>query len=384
MAIPKCNAEKNARGEPMRHVRLQPAAPARRRPYLQPTMQASMTFYIPCQIMQARQTCDATAISHHLPQRRSALCSGNRNALMARKHGRVACGTLRSRLAKQIGQKPSAVRTTVTQDAINPETQYADPRYEPDPAGNENATVWSARQLVSCDCIIEIYSELRAEDFRACLIKHLAAGSNARVSEIGQQEAERADTREDSVASFLWIIAAGARGYSPDQLKLERSSHWPRDSTFRQDCSRRHRRRSELPRDVRRLLVRLMRPGPPGACRSRSRPRFRRTHTSGHSLSRSCYSSSICSGRTRARTRRAGVHHAMLKSWEEGKAEARAETQANAVLPFCAFVASPFQKPRASASWGRLGQLERWPEKAIIALRSQKCSTTPRLTDRPA
>jgi hypothetical protein len=45
---------------------------------------------------------------------------------------------------------------------------------------------------------------------------------------------------------------------------------------------------------------------------------------------------------------------AMLKSWEEGKAEARLEDRVDGPCsPFCAFGASPFQTPRASASWPR-------------------------------
>ena len=76
-------------------------------------------------------------------------------------------------LAKQIGQKalgPSG--TTVTQDAINPETQYADLRYEPDPARQgERDRLGLLGRLAACACILEIYSEApQAEDFRACLL----------------------------------------------------------------------------------------------------------------------------------------------------------------------------------------------------------------------
>src|SRR5262245_54532727 len=80
-------------------------------------------------------------------------------------------------LAKQIGQKAlGPTGTTVTQDAINPETQYADLRYEPDPARqDERDRLGLLGQLAASACIIEVYSQApSAEEFRACLAKHFA------------------------------------------------------------------------------------------------------------------------------------------------------------------------------------------------------------------
>jgi len=76
-------------------------------------------------------------------------------------------------LAKQIGQKalgPSG--TTVTQDAINPETQYADLRYEPNPARQEERDrLGLLGRFAATACIIEVYSEApQAQEFRACLL----------------------------------------------------------------------------------------------------------------------------------------------------------------------------------------------------------------------
>jgi hypothetical protein len=74
---------------------------------------------------------------------------------------------------KQVGQKalgPSGI--AVTQDAINPETQYADLRYEPDPARQaERDRLGLLGQLAAWPCIIEVYSDApNAEEFRACLL----------------------------------------------------------------------------------------------------------------------------------------------------------------------------------------------------------------------
>jgi hypothetical protein len=75
--------------------------------------------------------------------------------------------------AKQIGQKAlSPAGTTVAQEPINPETQYADLRHEPDPARSvERDRLGLLGQLAAVACIIEVYSEApNAEEFRACLL----------------------------------------------------------------------------------------------------------------------------------------------------------------------------------------------------------------------
>ena len=76
-------------------------------------------------------------------------------------------------LAKQIGQKAlGSFGTAVTQDAINPETQYADLRFEPDPARQaERERLGLLGRLATSACIIEAYSDApTAEEFRACLL----------------------------------------------------------------------------------------------------------------------------------------------------------------------------------------------------------------------
>ena len=59
----------------------------------------------------------------------------------------------------------------------------------------------------------------------------------------------------------------------------------------------------------------------------------------------------------------------MLKSWEEGKAEARAETQANAVLTVLRVrgIEVPEAARKRILAETDLDQLSRWLEKAIVA-----------------
>jgi hypothetical protein len=60
---------------------------------------------------------------------------------------------------------------------------------------------------------------------------------------------------------------------------------------------------------------------------------------------------------------------AMQKSWEEGRAEARTETQANAVLTALRVrgIAVPDAARERILAQKDLKQLERWHEKAIVA-----------------
>jgi hypothetical protein len=123
---------------------------------------------------------------------------------------------------------------TLAQSAINPETQYADLRYEPDPTRQgERDRLGLLGRLAAHACIIEVYSEApQAEDFRACLPKHLAVwqqGVCAAKSE--SKKRDEPPPREDAVASFLWIIAAGAPATLVTKLKLEHSPSGRRRST---------------------------------------------------------------------------------------------------------------------------------------------------------
>jgi len=279
-------------------------------------------------------------------------------------------------LAKQIGQKalgPSG--TTVTQDAINPETQYADLRYEPDPARQgERDRLGLLGRLAACACIIEVYSEApQAEDFRACLTKHLAAWQQ-RVRDAKSESKKRNEPppREDAVASSLWIIAAGAPATLVTKLKLERSPHWPTGIyLFGEDVLRVGIVvASELPRDRTTLLVRLMAAGPLLA------PAVKDVAT----LPPDAYERTIAEPILLQFQNMLGQDSsqdpdeqefimAMLKSWEEGKAEARTETRADAVLTVLRArgIAVPDAARQRIVAEKDLEQLKRWLEKAAIA-----------------
>src|ERR1041384_4090099 len=80
--------------------------------------------------------------------------------------------------AKQIGREalePSG--TTVIHDEISPETLHADIRHEPVPAHTaERARLGLLGRLSSVVCLLEIYGHApSAEEFRACLAKHIAS-----------------------------------------------------------------------------------------------------------------------------------------------------------------------------------------------------------------
>ena len=129
-------------------------------------------------------------------------------------------------LAKQIGQEalgPSG--TTIASDEISPETQHADLRHEPDPAREvERARLGLLGRIASVLCLIEIYGHAPdAEEFRACLAKHIAFWQQ-RIRKARTQDKKRKDKRqapEKFVEPFLWIIAAGAPTALVLKLRLE-------------------------------------------------------------------------------------------------------------------------------------------------------------------
>jgi hypothetical protein len=116
-------------------------------------------------------------------------------------------------LAKQIGQAAlGPFGVAVAQDAINAETQYADLRYEPDPAKQaERDRLGLLGRLAASACILEAYSAApSAEEFRACLTKHLTAWQQrARDARSASKNSGEPEARDESAASSLWIIAAG-------------------------------------------------------------------------------------------------------------------------------------------------------------------------------
>lgn len=183
----------------------------------------------------------------------------------------VPVPTMRNRfdkLAKQIGREALRVSgTTVVHDEINAEAQYADLRHEPDPALQvERERLGLLGRLSAAPCIIEVYSEAPdAEEFRACLSKHLASWrGRVRKARSGSRKPGEPRDPEAVVDSLLWIIAARAPTKLLTSLELKAAPGWPAGVyLFGAEVLRVGLIvAGELPRDVTTLLVRLMAGGP--------------------------------------------------------------------------------------------------------------------------
>jgi hypothetical protein len=283
-------------------------------------------------------------------------------------------------VVREIGGKAlGPLGTTVTQDPINPETQYADLRHDPDPARQaERVRVGLLGELGAHACIIEVYSRApRAHEFRACLTKHLAVWRqrvrNARSESRKRNEPE---PPEESTASFLWIIAAGAPTTLLTKLKFERSLLWPAgiylfgDDVLRVGIVV----ASELPRDRKSLLVRLIAGGPlltPAAEEIMALPpdAYERTMAAPILLQWFQMVKKFPSGDPYEQE----FSMAMTTIWEKEKAEARAEGlaegQAKDVLTVLHVrgIAVPDAERERILAQKDLEQLKRWLEKASVA-----------------
>lgn len=274
-------------------------------------------------------------------------------------------------LAKQIGEEalgPSG--HTVAQDPINPETQYADLRHEPDPGRQaERDRLGLLGQLAAVACIIEIYSDApNAEEFRACLTKHLASWQQRARKARSESKKRDEQPAEEPVAPFLWIIAAGTPTTLLTKLKLERSYRWPAgiylfgDDVLRVGLVV----ASELPRDSTTLLVRLMAAGPLLA------PAVRELAA----LPQDAYERAIAEpvllsfqhvlGQDPSRTPdEQEFIMAMQRSWEDARAEGRAD----ALLTMLQVrgIAVPDAARERILAQKDLAQMKRWIEKATVA-----------------
>jgi hypothetical protein len=172
-------------------------------------------------------------------------------------------------LAKQIGKAaltPSGV--TSAHDEISPETQHADLRHEPDPARkDERDRLGLLGRIASVPCLIEIYGHApSAEEFRACLAKHIAFWQK-RARDARAHNRKRRRQRqlpEAFVDPSLWIITAGSPKAILTKLALEPARGWPAGVYFFGDDVLRVGIvvASKLPRDRDTILVRLMAAGP--------------------------------------------------------------------------------------------------------------------------
>jgi hypothetical protein len=282
---------------------------------------------------------------------------------------------------KQIGQEAlGPCGTTVAHDEINAETQYADLRHEPNPARQaERDRLGLLGRFAAEPCLIEVYSQApSAEEFRACLAKHLASwqGRARKARTNNKKRSEQGQPPETFVDPFLWIIAAGAPITLLTELRLAPAPDWPAGTylfgagVLRVGIVV----ASELPRDSTTLLVRLMAAGPllaqaakevaalpPGAHeRVIAEPALLHLlHMLGQSSSRT--------------TDEQEFIMVMQKTWEEGRAEARAEGSikmgVDAVLTVLRVRGIPVPDAARERILAQkdLEQLKRWHEKAIIA-----------------
>ena len=289
------------------------------------------------------------------------------------------------RLAKQLGEealRPFGI--TVANDEISPETQHADLRHEPNPTRKgARKRLGLLGRIAGALCLIEIYGHVpSAEEFRACLAKHIAfwRQRSRRARADNKKRRKKRQHPQRFIPPFLWIITAGAPTALLKRLQLEHAPGWPAgvylfgDSVLRVGIVV----ASKLPRDRSTILVRLMAAGallppalkelgllPPKAYeRSVAEPILLNWH-------------SMLRQKPNRSTEEQEFIMAMYQTWEEaraearaeGRAEARTETQAKAVLTALEVrgIAVPAAARKRILAEKDLKQLERWFKKAIVA-----------------
>jgi hypothetical protein len=285
------------------------------------------------------------------------------------------------KLGKQIGEaalRPSGA--TVAHDEINAETQYADLRHDPDPARQAARNrMGLLGRLASEPCLIEIYSKAPgADEFRACLSKHLASWQRRarKARSDNRKRSEHAQAPKAFVDSFLWIIAAGAPTKLLTKLELEAARDWPAGTyLFGGDVLRVGLVvATELPRDPTTLLVRLMAAG----------PLLAQAVQDVAALPVDAYERTVAEpvlltfqhmlGQEPSQTPEEQEFIVdLLRGWEnartEGRTEGRTESQVNAVLTVLRvrdITVSDAERKRILAQTD-LPQLERWLERASVA-----------------
>jgi hypothetical protein len=285
------------------------------------------------------------------------------------------------RLAKRIAEEAlrASGTTTVIQEEITAETQYADLSHVPDPAREaERQRLGLLGRLAATPCLIEVYSQApSAEDFRACLAKHLAAWQHRAREHRKRTEPPQQPPWpvEPFVEPSLWIIAAGKPRSVLDALECEQAPGWPTGIyAFGAEVLRVGIVvASELPRDdTTTLLVRLMAAGPllPQAARevaalpegALERVIAEPALLSFQRLIRQDTSRSLDNNEQE-------FVMEMLKSWAETRAEARSEMAAKSVLTVLR--ARGIDVPDAAReriqAQTDLALLERWLVKAVAA-----------------
>ena len=276
-------------------------------------------------------------------------------------------------LGKQIGKKTlGPFGATVAHDEISPEAQQADLRHEPDPVHKaQRARLGLLGRLAAVVCLIEIYGHApNAEEFRACLAKHIAFWQE-RIRQARAHNRKRRLTRRAPkafVEPTLWIIAAGAPAAILTKLELRPAHGWPAgvylfgDDILRVGIVV----ASELPRDPSTLLVRLMAAGPllPQAIEDlRALPRNAHERVIAEPILLQLQH--VLGKQPRRNLKEQEFIVAMHKSWED----ARAEGHADAVLTVLRVrgIAVPEAARKRILAEKNLQRLERWLERATLA-----------------
>lgn len=288
-------------------------------------------------------------------------------------------------LGKQIGEQalgPSG--RVVIHDEIAPEVQYADLRYEPDPArAPDRARLGLLGRLASGPCLFELYSEAPdGAELRACLSKHLASWQHRVRREA--REARGAEPRSAAVVEpSLWIVAAGTPAGLIATLGLAPAHGWPAGVyLFGGDVLRVGLvAAGELPRDRSTLLVRFMAGGSllrraiaelrelpaDSAERLVAGPVLLRLH---HALERKPSRTAEEEEIIVATQDFFEYAHEQgwEKGWEKGRAEGRAESRAGDVLTVLRVRGIPVSETERARILAERDpeRLERWLERAIV------------------
>jgi hypothetical protein len=280
-------------------------------------------------------------------------------------------------VAKEIGREALGFfGATVAHDEISPETQHADLRHEPDPKrAAERGRLGLLGRIAATLCLIEIYSRAPgAAEFRACLTKHLAFWQQRARKARARNEARR--TKHRSSAAFeapsLWIITAGTPTTLLTELELEPAIGWPPGVyRFGADILRVGIIvASELPCDRSTLLVRLM----------AGKPLLPRAIEDLAALPAGAYERTVAEpilvNFQRAlgkKSRRAPEEQefmmTMYRSWDDARAQGRAEGSAEAVLTVLRGrgLAIPHAVRKRIQAEKDPQRLEQWLEKAVVA-----------------
>jgi hypothetical protein len=278
-------------------------------------------------------------------------------------------------LAKQIGKAVlEGSGLTVVHAEITPEPLHADLLHEPDPAKvSERKRLGLLGRLVSLPCLLEPYSDApSAEEFRACLTKHLAWWQQRARQQRADGKKSEERPRRKPVDPFLWILCGGAPSSILTRLTLKATSEWPAGVyLFGDDVLRvGFVVASELPRERTTLLVRLMAAGsalphaiedlhalPPDAY-ERSAAQRPLLH----------FHRAVEQQPTRTPDEQEFLN-TMLKTWEETRDEGRIENAAEYVLDVlhARGIAVPAAARKRILAQQDPKQLKIWHQRAIVA-----------------